>query len=84
MTTKKIEVNLYQEILNITKPKKRYSVPDLKKCLRKKGVEFSVIGLGGAVIRLVNEKKARISAWCWYHERNIDLVIKEITRLPGA
>lgn len=82
MTTEKIKVSLYQEIFNIMKPKEKCSIPKLEERLIKKGVKFSAVGLGGAVMRLINERKARISTWCWCRERNKDFVIKEITRLP--
>lgn len=85
MTTEKVKASLCQEILNIMKPKERCSTPKLKKRLRKKGVEFSAIALAEAKIRLINEKKIKISTWCLiYYKKSEDLVIKEITRLPGA
>jgi len=87
VTTKKIKVNLYQEIFNIMKPGERYSIFKLEQRLKKEGVEFSALSLYGAVVRLMNEGEVKISTWylIYKKKRNKDFVIKdffikEITR----
>jgi hypothetical protein len=80
VTTSKIKISLSQEMFNIMKPKERCSIHKLEKRLRKKGIEFSVIGLDEAAMQLIKERKVEISTWCWYYKRSRDLVVKEITR----
>lgn len=67
-------------MFNVMRPKERCSIPKLEKRLRKKGIKFSDFASDEAVIRLINERKAKISTYYLICGKSKDLVIKEITR----